>query len=69
MSRWNEVTTLKFSEEYRERRCLWDTRAAIYKSRQARDSAYKEIEDIMRIEGLGVPEIKNKVWALTSTYS
>lgn len=69
MSRWNEATTIKFVEEYRERPCLWDIRAAIYKNKQARESAYKEIEDIMGIEGFGVPEIKNKIRALRSTYS
>ncbi|XP_050310796.1 uncharacterized protein LOC126746528 [Anthonomus grandis grandis] len=68
MSRWSEDTTIKFVEGYRERRCLWDTRATIYKNKQARYSAYKEIEEIMGIEGFGVPEIKNKIQALRSIY-
>ncbi|KAK4886800.1 hypothetical protein RN001_003071 [Aquatica leii] len=28
-SRWNEETTIKFVEEYRDRECLWNTRAKI----------------------------------------
>lgn len=69
MSRWNEDTTLRFVREYRERECLWNTRTNIYKNKQAREGAYKEIEKIMGIEGFGVPEIKNKIKALRSTYS
>lgn len=69
MSRWNEETTLKFVQLYREKPCLWDIKTPIYKNKQARDSAYKEIEDTMGIEGFGVQEIKNKIKNLRSTYS
>ncbi|KAK9719497.1 Alcohol dehydrogenase transcription factor Myb/SANT-like [Popillia japonica] len=69
MSRWNEETTLKFVQEYRERPCLWNTRASIYKNKQAREAAYKEIEQNMGLDGFGVGDIKNKIRALRSTYS
>lgn len=69
MSRWTENTTMKFVEAYRERPCLWNVKDAIYKNKHARDTGYKEIENIMNIEGFGIVEIKNKIRALRSTYS
>ncbi|KAF5280149.1 hypothetical protein FQR65_LT15065 [Abscondita terminalis] len=69
MSRWSEVTTIKFVEAYRDWPCLWNVKDAIYKNKHARDAAYKEIENIMNIEGFGIMEIKNKIRALRSTYS
>lgn len=44
-------------------------RAVIYKNKQVRDAAYKEMEEVMGIEEFGVPEIKNKIRALRSTNS
>lgn len=68
-SRWNEETTVKFVEAYRDRECLWNTSKNIYKNKQAREAAYTEIEEIMHTDGFGIPEIKNKIRALRSTYS
>ncbi|XP_050303072.1 uncharacterized protein LOC126740923 [Anthonomus grandis grandis] len=66
---WSEETTLKFVHKYRDRPCLWDTRSANYKNKEARDAAYKEIEETMGIEEFGAGEIKNKIRALRSNYS
>jgi hypothetical protein len=44
-------------------------RAVIYKNKQVRDAAHKEMEKVMGIEEFGVPEIKNKIRALRSTNS
>lgn len=56
-SRWNEEMTIKFVQAYRDRECLWNTTANIYKNKQARETAYKEI---MHIDGFGVNEIKKQ---------
>lgn len=69
LSRWSENTTLKFVQEYRMRECLWNTKSPIYKNRNARETAFKEIQEVMGIEGFGVTEIKNKIKALRSTYA
>ncbi|KAL1487920.1 hypothetical protein ABEB36_015305 [Hypothenemus hampei] len=69
MSRWSENMTIKFVQEYRARPCLWNTKLAIYKNKAARDTALKEIEEVMGVEGFGINEIKNKIKNLRSTYS
>lgn len=69
MSRWSEETTIKFVEEYRARPCLWNIKLAVYKNKSARDTALKEIEELMGIESFGINEIKNKIKNLRSTYA
>lgn len=67
--RWSEDVTMKFVTEYVRHECLWDARTEEYKSKQARQAAYTEIEDVMDIEGFGSKEIVKKIKNIRSTYS
>ncbi|XP_077289262.1 uncharacterized protein LOC143913395 isoform X2 [Arctopsyche grandis] len=67
--RWSEDVTMKFVTEYVKHECLWDARTEEYKSKQARQAAYAEIEDVMGIEGFGPKEIVKKIKNIRSTYS
>ncbi|KAL4153005.1 hypothetical protein QTP88_000838 [Uroleucon formosanum] len=67
--KWNEDTTLKFVEEYRQHECLWNIHYNLYKNKQARDAAYTSIASVMNIPDFGIAEVKTKIKNLRSTYS
>lgn len=67
--KWNEDTTLKFVEEYRQYKCLWNLHYNLYKNKQACDAAYTSIASAMNIPDFGIAEVKTKIKNLRSTYS
>jgi hypothetical protein len=40
-----------------------------YKNKQMREAAYKQVVDVMDITGFGIPEVKNNMDNLRSTYA
>lgn len=67
--KWDENTTLKFVEEYRHHEYLWNVHYVLYKNKQARESAYSSIANVMNISNFGIAEVKVKIKNLRSTYS
>lgn len=66
--KWDSETTVKFVQEYKLHECLWNFKSPKYKSKQLRETAYKNIVNIMNLPGFGVPEVKTKIKNLRSTY-
>lgn len=66
--RWNSETTIKFIEEFRSYECLWNTKSSTYKNKQMRQTSLQKIVEAMNIQGFGIPEAKNKMRNLRSTY-
>lgn len=69
MSKWSSETTLKFVQEYKTHECLWDFKSAAYKDKNVRDAAYLKLVEAMNLPDFGVPEVKNKIKNLRSTYN
>jgi hypothetical protein len=68
-AKWDIATTIAFIQEYKEHECLWNFKSPLYKNKHMREAAYKEIVKAMNIEGFGVPEVKNKIINVRSTYA
>jgi hypothetical protein len=49
--------------------CLWNFQSPQYKNKQMRKAAYKQIVDAMDITGFAIPEVKNKIKSLRSSYA
>lgn len=67
--KWNSDKTIKFIQCYKRHECLWHFSSADYKDKQKRDAALIAIVNEMNIDDFGVPEVKNKIKNLRSTYS
>jgi hypothetical protein len=59
--RWSEEITMKFVELYLQHECLWNTKSALYKNKNAKQSAYVGLEKGINIPGFGEKEIKMKI--------
>jgi hypothetical protein len=68
-TKWSNETTIAFIQEYKAHECLWDFKSPQHKNKQMREAAYKEIVEAMNITGFGIPEVKNKIKKLRSTYA
>jgi len=66
--KWNAQTTIKFIEEFKSHKCLWNTKHSSYKNKHMREAAYQKIVVEMAIDGFNVAEVKNKMRNLKSTY-
>jgi hypothetical protein len=66
--RWNDVTTMKFINLYRQEECLWNVRLLDYKNKDARTLALERIAAAMDLEGFGVSDVKYKIKNIRSSY-
>lgn len=66
--KWNSQTTIKFIQEFSCYECLWNTKSPTYKNKQRRETSFQKIVEAMNIPGFGIPEVKNKMRNLRSTY-
>lgn len=60
--------TIKLVKLYKTYECIWKIPSAEYKIKPKRQAAYKAIVKLMGKEGFGVPELKQKIKNLRSTY-
>lgn len=67
-AKWGSSLTMQFIQEYKRQQCLWNSESPEYKNRDVRYRAYKSIAKFMKIPGFGVPEVKNKIKNLRSTF-
>ena len=68
-TKWDCAVTIAFIQEYKVHECLWNFKSPVYKNKHMREAAYQEIVREMNIDGFGVPEVKNKIKNLRSTYA
>jgi len=66
---WNSEKTIAFIQEYKTHECLWNFTSPQYRNKQMLEAAYKQNADAMGIGGFGIPEVKNKIKNLRSTYA
>lgn len=66
--RFTELQMFKLVEIYQEYPCLWNVTNELYKNRQARESAYKEIWEKLNIPGLTIKDIPKKIKNMRSSY-
>lgn len=67
--RWNELTTCKFVELYKEQEDLWNMNIPTYKIKGARQKALQEIVTQMGLENFTVPDAIKKIKSLRATYN
>lgn len=65
INEWTDSVILRFIDEYRSRRVLWDSKHPFYKSQVRKRNAWDEISGLIRI---GVPELKRKMSCLLASY-
>ena len=68
-TKWDCAVTIELVQEYKAHEYLWNFISPVYKNKHMREAAYQEIVEVMNIEGFGVPEVKNKIKNLRSTYA
>lgn len=62
---WTDAVILRFIDEYRSRRVLWDSKHPYYKSQVRKRKAWDELSGVIRI---GVQELKRKMSCLLASY-
>jgi hypothetical protein len=67
-ARWNGELTCKFVELHKEHECLWNMNSALYKRKDARQSASEEIVRKMGPENFTTEDAKQKIVSLRATY-
>lgn len=70
--KWSESTTLEFVKIYLKQECLWNPNHGAYKLKYKREKAYAAIiAEFKEFTGkiMSVPEVKNKIKNLRTTYS
>jgi formamidopyrimidine-DNA glycosylase len=68
-TKWNSGKAIASIQEYKTHECLWNFQSPQYKNKQLREAAYKQFVDAMDITGFAIPEVKNKIKSLGSTYA
>ena len=68
-TKWDSEKTIAFIQEYKTHECLWNFTSPQYRNKQMLEAAYKQNADAMGIGGFGIPEVKNKIKNLRSTYA
>ncbi|XP_072941223.1 uncharacterized protein [Epargyreus clarus] len=66
--RFTDLQMLQLVETYQDYPCLWNVTSDLYKNRDARESAYKEIWETLNIPGLSIKDIPKKIKNLRSSY-
>ncbi|GBP57033.1 hypothetical protein EVAR_45788_1 [Eumeta japonica] len=66
--KWRNRDVLTFLRHYKQMECLWNNRLPEYKDKTKRERAYEAIQQNMDME-LSVPDIKNKIKGIRTTYS
>lgn len=67
-NRWNEDTTLKFVQLYRDHENLWNVFNKDYRNREVRSASMKAIVDEMNVQNFTVKDVPKKITALRSNY-
>lgn len=67
--KWYEQDTLKFVELYHDHDCLWNMTCETYKNKEMREKAVEAIIREMNKDGFGIPEVKQKIKNIRSTYN
>lgn len=67
-NRWNDDTTLKFMQLYRDHESLWNVYNKDYRNRDVRSAAMKTIADEMNVQTFTYKDVPKKIKALRSTY-
>ncbi|XP_026739262.1 uncharacterized protein LOC113502080 [Trichoplusia ni] len=68
-AKWDTEKTIMFIEEYRHD-CLWEPKNNLYKNRDARESAYRKLIELMHLNGIVMTakDVKNKIRSLRTTF-
>lgn len=70
--KWSEDEVNYFLHLYKKHECLWNVKKGSYASKPLRANAFADIAEKMlkqkNVNGLGVEEIKEKIYNLRSTY-
>jgi hypothetical protein len=68
-TKWSSENPIAFIQEYKTHEYLWNFQSPQYKNNQMREAAYKQSVYAMDVTGFGIPEVKNKIKTLRSTYA
>lgn len=63
--RWEPSRNIKFINEYKQHRCLWDPNHALYKNRDAREAAYTQIKEALDM--VSILEVIGRIRVLRNT--
>lgn len=66
--RLSDSQMLKLVEIYQDYDCLWNVTSKLYRNRDARESAYKQIAERLNITGISNKDIPKKIKNLRSSY-
>ncbi|KAL5246304.1 hypothetical protein ACI65C_013712 [Semiaphis heraclei] len=67
-NRWNEETTLKFVQLYRENENLWNIFISEYRNRDTRSASMQSIASELNIPNFTIKDVPKKIKSLRSTY-
>jgi len=67
-NRWNEETTLKFVQLYRENENHWNMFIPEYRNRDTRSTSMQSIDSELNIPNFTMKDVPKKIKSLRSTY-